>query len=163
MSSVARSNCIRASDHDFAPDLFSADPNFFSAVSTDARDRFPHFNFSFPQAKKIARGYCIRENVDVHCTHFRAGRSMADVNGAKVSLVTRWVTKRTRHGCSFADVNVSQRNEKQGFSRQVGSNALWWMLTDRGRAREIRDREPFSFQAECPRDNTRLPHPSRRH
>ena len=43
-------------------------------------------------------------------------RSLND--GAKVSLVTRWVTKRTRHGCSFADVNVSQCNEKQGFSRQ---------------------------------------------
>ena len=118
MSSGARSSCIHASDRDFARDLISADRNFFSAVSTTHSELFPHFKFYFPQAKKIARAYCIHENVDLHCTHFRAGRSMADVNGAKVSLVTRWVTKRTRHGCSFADVNVSQCSEKQGFSRQ---------------------------------------------
>jgi hypothetical protein len=38
--------------------------------------------------------------------HFRVGRSMADVNGAKGSFEALWDSKRTQRGCSFADVNA---------------------------------------------------------
>src|ERR1700736_4299089 len=105
-SSAVRSISTHASDHDFARENFPQFATFFPQFPQHTANVFLSSNFLFHIRKKSSHAYCLRENVDLHCTHFRAGRSMADVNGAKASFETRWVAKRTRRERSFADVNA---------------------------------------------------------
>src|SRR5947209_18755303 len=55
-------------------------------------------------------------------------------------------------GChADASLSLSPRGERlrraKDVGTNVGSNAPWWLLTDREWAREIRDRGPYSFSA----------------
>ena len=58
-----------------------------------------------------------------------------------------------RDGCrdchADASLQMSTRGERlrraKDVGTKVGSDAPWWLLTDRERAREIRDREPLVF------------------
>src|ERR1043165_3477986 len=63
-----------------------------------------------------------------------------------------------RLGCSVVAVNESRDvRGDNGSPGRVGSNALWRLLTDRGWARGVRDRELFVFRAHAytPRVATR--------
>jgi hypothetical protein len=106
-SSAARLISTGASDRDYAPEFFPQITTFFPQFPQTPEIVFRISDFLFHSHKKTAYTSCIHKNVDLHCTHFRAGRSMADVNGAKASFETRWVEKRTRRERSFADVNAS--------------------------------------------------------
>src|SRR5437764_7428531 len=70
---------------------------------------------------------------------------------SQMSTARRVVPERDGfRGChADASLQLSTRGERLRRAKDVGtnvdSNALWWLLTDRERAREIRDREPFLF------------------
>src|SRR5438045_8163400 len=50
-----------------------------------------------------------------------------------------------RRGCLLRLLTRRDRCDGQRTSKRFGSNALWWLSTDRERARETRDRGPLRF------------------
>ena len=89
-----------------------------------------------------------------------------------MSTASRVVPERDGfRGChADASLQLSTRGERlrraKDVGTNVGSNAPWWLLTDRERARETRDRGPllFSASATIPRtdEHACLPRPPRR-
>src|ERR1041385_317500 len=84
----------------------------------------------------------------------RAGCFIADVNGAGGRNERRWSSWRCDADASLRLSTRRDRCDGQRTSGRVDSNALWWLSTDRERARETRDRGPLGFEcrmanAEC--------------
>src|SRR6266542_4896966 len=75
----------------------------------------------------------------------RVGCFIADVNGAEGRNESRWDSGRCDADASLRLSTRRDRCDGQRTSGRFGSNALWWLSTDRERARETRDRGPLFF------------------
>jgi len=73
---------------------------------------------------------------------------MADVNGGKKSFETRWVDEANATRTLLCGCQRAARQREAEALEAVGSDALWWLSTNRERARETRDRGPLVFQAQ---------------